>query len=503
MECVPFSSPIQRVVVVGASSAGLLAALTLKHFFPQLHITLIHSPNHAPIGVGESTTAWLPQFLHDHLKIDRAEFYRAVCPIWKLGIRFEWGQPGEHFFNYTFDRQFGYDRSDLKHPVGSYVLHDMHDASRFSVLMNKQHAPLWVEDNHEIRVVSDGFGYHLGIQELTQFFFQKLRNWGVEIRPLEVLGADVDGQGNIQRLHCEDDVDIEADLFVDATGFQSKLLGQHLQEPFKSYGDRLFCDSAIVGSVPRHQIPIFPFTTATTMNAGWRWRIDLKDRISFGYVYSSAFCSEAEATQEFLQSAPDSIKDLRKITFRSGRHQNFWVNNVIAVGNASGFVEPLESTGQHMIAETLWRVVLDLQDSQLAPSSALIATTNRYIAGLWDEICDFLTLHFKFNHKVATPFWQHCHEKTHLGNIQPLVDLYQDSGICRALQTLIPPASIFEADGYLTLLCGQNLPVKYLPRLSDADRLDWQTYRQRIHRELQHSMTPNQGLDVLDKYVFT
>jgi tryptophan 7-halogenase len=90
-------SPIQRIAVIGASSAGLLAALTLKQFFPQLQVTILYSSDHSPIGVGESTTAWLPQFLHDRLKIDRAEFYQAVCPIWKLGIRFEWGQPGEHF----------------------------------------------------------------------------------------------------------------------------------------------------------------------------------------------------------------------------------------------------------------------------------------------------------------------------------------------------------------------------------------------------------------------
>ncbi len=492
-------SPIKHIAVVGASSAGLLSALTLKKFFPQLQVTVIYSSNRTPIGVGESTTAWIPQFLHDILKIDRVEFYKAVCPIWKLGIRFEWGQPGEYFFNYTFDRQFSYDSANLRYPIGSYALHDMNEASRFSVLMNKQHAPIWISDNNQIHIVPDGYGYHLGIQELTDFLFKKSKDLGVNFYDLEVLEAQRDASGNIQKLRCTDGKIIEADLFIDATGFQSKLLGQTMQEPFKSFSDRLFCDSAIVG-VCLGQHAISPFTTATTMKSGWRWRIDLKDRISFGYVYSSSFCEEEDARQEFLQSVPPSTQGLRKISFRSGRYQRFWVNNVIALGNASGFVEPLESTGQHMIAEMLWRVVLDLQDSQLSPSPLLISTTNRYIAGLWDEICDFLTLHFKFNDKLNSPFWEHCRQETNLGKIQELVDLYQDSGACHAIQTLTPPASIFEVDGYLTLLKGQNLPVKHLSVLSDSDRADWQSYRQRIRQELQGSVEPRTGLEIIERY---
>lgn len=494
-------SPIKHIAVVGASSAGLLSALTLKQFFPQLKVSVLHSSNHPPIGVGESTTAWLPQFLHDTLKIDRTEFCRAVCPIWKLGIRFEWGQPGDYFFNYTFDRQFGYDSAKLKKPMGSYALHDMHEASRFSVLMNKRHAPIWINSDNQINIVPEGYGYHLGIREFTDFLIKKSKDLGVEFYELEVLDAKLDHSGNIKELNCTGGTTVEADLFVDATGFQSKLLGKTMQEPFKSFSDRLFCDSAIVGSSPCGQA-VFPFTTATTMQSGWRWRIDLKDRISFGYVYSSSFCSDEDAKQEFLQSVPKITQSLGKITFRSGRYQRFWVNNVIAVGNASGFVEPLESTGQHMIAETLWRVILDLQDSQLSPSPLLISTTNRYIARLWDEICDFLTLHFKFNYKLNSPFWEHCHQNTDLGNIQELVKLYQDSGVCRAIQTLIPPASIFEADGYLTLLSGQGLTVKNQPILSDADKTDWQIYRQHIRQDLQGSVSPQTGLEIIERYGF-
>ncbi|NET73647.1 MAG: tryptophan 7-halogenase [Sphaerospermopsis sp. SIO1G2] len=492
--------PIKKVVILGKSSAGLLSAVTLKHFFPQLQILLLHSHKYAPIGVGESTTAWFTQFLHEYLNISHQEFYQAIWPVWKLGIKFEWGVPEISHFNYTFDQPFRYDSQDLSKTPGFYCMYDMQQASRYSILMDKLHAPLLDNGQGNIKILTDGFGYHIDIDKLINYLSQKAISMGVQIQQMEVLDAELDQVGNIKLLHCEQDVKVAANLFIDCSGFKSQLLNGVYQEKFIPYNHRLFCDSAIVGSCQRQTNPIHPFTTATTMKSGWRWRIDLKDKISFGYVYSSSFCSQDTAIQEYLQLTPNTTDNLRKISFKSGRYQKFWVNNVIAIGNASGFVEPLESTGQHMILETLWRVVLALQDSELSPSGKLIDATNDYIGDLWDEICDFLTLHFKFNRKLHTPFWQHCHNETDLGNLQNLVDLYQDSGVCRAISHLIPKSSIFEIDGYLTLLCGQKLPVKSLQPLLENNKLEWMNYRQSIQKSVLTSLNPHQAFQILEKF---
>ena len=495
------TAPIQKVVVLGASSAGLLAAVTLKRFFPQLEVLLLYTEKYAPIGVGESTTAWVPQFLHDHLQISRAEFFQAVCPVWKLGIRFEWGDPARSHFNYTFDRQFAYDVKGLSRSPGYYCMHDMAQASRFSILMDKGHAPLWRDLQGQIQAVIDGFGYHIDIDEFLNFLWQKAQALGVATQMIEVLGAERDDQGNVRHLQCANGVRIAADLFIDASGFQSKLLGGVLAEPFVPFSDRLFCDTAVISTETR-ATPILPYTTVTTMNAGWRWRIDLKDRISYGYVFSSQFCDRDQAVQEFLAATPGAHDQVKFIPFKSGRYQNFWVNNVIAIGNAAGFVEPLESTGQHMIAETLWQVVLTLMDSHLTPNPTVTSTVNTYIAHLWQEIRDFLALHFKFNRQRQTPFWQHCQAETLLGQAQTLVDLYQTTGVCRAMAHVVPSSSLFEVDGYLTLLCGQNLPIADLPALTVSQQKEWQQYRQVLYQEVKQSLMPQQAIEFL-KDIYT
>lgn len=492
------NSPIQKVVVLGASSAGLLATIALKHYFPQLQISLVYSPKHSPIGVGESTTAWVPQFLHHCLKIPRREFYKAVQPVWKLGIRFEWGQPHIPHFNYTFDPQFAYDTQKLSRTPGFYSLHQMQNASRFSILMDKGHAPFWVnQKQRQVQLIQNGFGYHFGLPELHHYLWSKVQGLDVELFPLEVLGAHRNKQGDITSLICEEDKLIDGDLFIDCSGFQSQLLKKVLDEPFISYGDRLFCDSAVVGHWQRQE-SINPFTTVTTMKSGWRWRIDLRDRVSFGYVFSSQFCSAEEAIKELQIAVPNLDTALKTISFQSGRFQRFWVHNVIAIGNAAGFVEPLESTGQHMIAESIWRVILALIDSNLSPSRQLVSITNQYMAILWDEICDFLSLHFKFNHKISSPFWDYCHVNSNLGTLQNLVDLYQQHGVCRALSHYVSPSSLFEIEGYLSLICGQKINVHGLVPLTSSELEEWKQYRQQLIESITSSISVRKAFELFD-----
>ncbi len=149
-----------------------------------------------------------------------------------------------------------------------------------------------------------------------------------------------------RRLRLESGRRETADLYLDASGFASVLLGKALGEPFVSYDKTLFCDRAVVGGWDRkdpEDMVIKPYTTCETMNCGWCWQIEHENRINRGYVYSSGFISDEEAEKEFRMKNP-KVGPTRIVRFVSGRYRNVWVKNVVAVGNAGGFVEPLEAT---------------------------------------------------------------------------------------------------------------------------------------------------------------
>jgi tryptophan halogenase len=266
-----------------------------------------------------------------------------------------------------------------------------------------------------------------------------------------------------------------------------------LGEPFESFSDSLFCDRAIVGQWPRSDT-ILPYTTAETMDHGWCWRIDFPDHVTRGYVYSSRFCTDDDATREFQRKNPAVRINPRVIPFRSGRYENFWVHNVVALGNSSGFVEPLEATALHVLVEQARLVcrVLSESDRRINPSLRLAA--NRRFRLLWDEVRDFLAIHYRFNRKLDTPFWQHCREHTNLGGAQPFVEMYQQAGPSTMCATVMPGGHIFGYDGFMALLVGQRVPTLYRTELSDDDLQRWKLYRDEIQRSISRAIPVREAL---------
>ena len=194
---------------------------------------------------------------------------------------------------------------------------------------------------------------------------------------------------------------------MDSTGFRSLLLGQTLDEPFVSFKPSLFCDRAVVGEWDRGPAePIYPYTTAETMNAGWCWQIEHVHRVARGYVYSSDFVTDDLAEHEFRRKNP-RVKATRLVRFVSGRRRYAWVKNVVAVGNASGFVEPLEATSLLVISHEAKMLTEILLETKLDPAPAAQVYSIKSAVS-WDAIRDFLSVHYRFNTRLDTPFWRAC-----------------------------------------------------------------------------------------------
>ncbi|MFP6613560.1 MAG: tryptophan halogenase family protein [Pirellulales bacterium] len=486
------SAEVQRVVILGGGSAGFLAALTFRLQLPQLHVHVVHSPDIPVIGVGESTTRAVPIFLHDMLGLDRAEFFREVQPSWKLGLRLEWGDPAQTHFNYPFDYCIGEKVKGLEKLAAFYCLDDMTDFSLFGALMDHGRSPCIIQ-NGQIKA-DNRTAYHIKNESFIDYLRLKSKQQGAELIEGSVVDVDRDESGDVTALKLSDGRVVEGDLFIDCSGFRSVLLDKTMGERYVNYGDTLFCDRAVIGSWVRDD-EILPFTTAETMNHGWCWRIEFRDVVTRGYVYSSKFCSDDEAMREMKEKNPALGDDLSVIKFRCGRYENFWVNNVAAVGNASGFVEPLEATALHLIIEQIRFVVQSLCDSDCRVAPAMREVENERFRRIWDDTRDFLAVHYRFNRMLDTPFWQHCREHTDLGGAQRLVDYYRDAGPSGLNNIVMEPRSIFGYVGYITMLVGQRVATNVRRQLTDRERKAWEAYRNVVKHNVTLAVPMREALE--------
>ena len=479
-------------MVLGGGSAGFLAALSFKAMFPGMAVTVLHSSGIPVIGVGESTTRALPAYLHGPLALDRKSFYDAVRPIWKVGQRLDWGAKDRSHFNYPFDAFLTNKRPELRQANLYYCLHDMSDSGLCYSQMDQMRSPVFV-DQHGRVSIRERFGYHIENKRFLDFLEKTAAARGIAIVDGQVQKVDQDEDGHVAALELKGGGAMSADIYVDCSGFRSVLLKETMGEKYVSFKDSLFCDSAAVGSW-RRDSPIIPYTKANTMEAGWCWNIEFTEHITRGYVFASEFISDEEAIRELKQKNPKLGDDIRIIRFPSGRYENFWVKNVIAIGNSSGFVEPLEATALQLIVEQLRFVLKALQDSDGDPSPTMREFENYRFRARWDDVRDFLAIHYRFNEHSDSAFWRFARENTYLGGAEEFIDYYVNAGPSLLSLGMIGDRSIFGFDGYMNMLLGQKVPTRRPPHLTDSDLAGWKLHQADVRARAASALTAEQAL---------
>ncbi|GAA2906158.1 hypothetical protein GCM10010517_72350 [Streptosporangium fragile] len=455
-------SAIRSVGVIGGGTAGYLTALALRAKRPWLDVTLVESSGIPIIGVGEATTPSMLPFLHHYLGIDPADLYEKVLPTWKLGIRFDWGPHPEGFMA-PFD--WG---SNSVGVLGSLATQgDINAFTLQSLFMKADRAPVFpLEGGRHLSLMKQmPFAYHLDNQRFVRYLTDLAAARGIRHVDATVAEVVLGGDDWVDCLRTPDGRELRFDLYVDCTGFRSLLLEKTLGSRFVSYAASLATDTAVTGVVP-HGGHIKPYTTATTMDAGWCWNIPTREADHVGYVHSSRFLSLEEATEELRRRYP-GVDTFRPVRFRVGRHEEAWRGNVVAIGNSYAFVEPLESSGLMMITLGILSLVSTLPASWADPVPR--ALVNRALSKKWDEIRWFLSIHYRFNTRRDTPFWREMHTGADVSGLEPLLEVFRagaplrfrDSVVRGFLESTAP--TFYGLEGVDCLLLGQGYPARLLP----------------------------------------
>ncbi len=403
----------KRILVVGGGSAGWTAAAYLNATLnaggpPRAEVHLVESPNIPRIGVGEAT---IPNIRHTlaAIGIDETDFLRTVDGTFKQSIRFvNWVDEKPTFYHHPFSR----------YGAGVYDAGQRWLMSDRSVpFVNTVSAqPVLAEMGLAPRTLANGnaglpldYAFHLDAQRFAQLLADFSTERGVRHHLDNIVGATRRANGDIAAVNTASGARLEADLFVDATGFAALLIGKTLGVGFADCSEWLLCDRAVTMNVPYDQhFPgrVRPCTTATALSAGWVWDIPLQTRRSLGYVYSSAFLGDEDAERELraFEGAHAQSLPSRIVRFQVGRRERQWAANCVAVGLAGGFIEPLESTGLYLaqLASALLAEHFPHR-GELAP---LAFRFNRIMANRFHEILDFINMHYHLTRRRDTAFWR-------------------------------------------------------------------------------------------------
>lgn len=448
---------VTRVGILGGGTAGYLTALALRRKVPGVAVTLIESSGIPVIGVGEATTPLMPQFLHADLGLDIHELFREVRPTFKLGIRFLWGRPGDGDFNYPFGPV---------HALEPFVYEgDIRSCSLQSLLMTAGAVPVYEAGGGGwTNRLGTAAAYHLDNERFVAWLQRRAVAAGVERIDAAVESVERSDDGaEVRALVTDDGRRLAYDLYIDATGFRSLLLEQALGSRWIGFDTSLWTDRAVVADVP-HGGRFHPYTTAETMSCGWCWNIPQMEGSHRGYVFASAFQSPEEAEAAMRRSNP-GMGPARLVRFRAGRHEHFWKGNVVALGNSYGFVEPLESTALHMLIREIGLLVQAFplrRDERGLPGQL-----SRKVGAWWDYLRWFLSIHYRYNRRLDTPFWRACGAEVDVSQHEELLAAFRERGPLSydpaARAAFDYPDPLWGPEGIDALLLGQHVPAR-LPR---------------------------------------
>lgn len=458
---------IDRVLVVGGGTAGWMTAAFLSQAVGErVRVQLIESDEISTVGVGEATIPPLCNF-NKALGFDEDEFIKATQATFKLGIEFrDWGAIGDRYIH-----GFG----TMGHSTGVVDFHHywlrmrkaghVDDIENYSINLlacekNKFMRATAEYENSPLKDIAHAFHFDAGLY--AKYLRTYAEAHGVQRIEGKITSVQQDpGSGHVVSVTMADGTTHGADLFVDCSGFRGLLIEQTLEVGYEDWSHWLPCDRAL--AVPCASVsPTTPYTRSTARAAGWQWRIPLQSRIGNGHVYCSSYMSEDEAAAVLMANLDgEALSDPRPLRFVTGRRKRFWDRNVVAIGLAGGFMEPLESTSIHLIQKAVARLVALFPDQGFCQPD--IDEFNRQSIIEYEQIRDFIILHYHATARDDSEFWRACGAMEIPDSLRRKIDLFRGNGrIFRDNSELFAEASWFQ------VMYGQGIHPRAYHPLADV-----------------------------------
>lgn len=417
--------PINTIYVVGGGSAGSIAACTIKKFFPEKDVRILEGRNIPVIGVGESTLGPINGWLN-LMGIEDKDWMKECDASYKLSIRFEnFLQKGDGGFHYPFGKTNYFKEKSLAGLNDWYFKKFMYPETPNSDYADCVFPAMALVNQNKITDKNIFPDWNFKSDVAYHFDAIKFGNWLKENYFKKIGGRIL--QENIRKVHKNDDGSIkcleldtgnllEADLWIDCTGFKSMLLGGALSEPFESYEDILPNNSAWATRIPYFdkETELKPYTNCTAYNHGWIWDIPLWSRKGTGYVFSDKYVTDEEALREFknylivnnptMTTKVFESLEFKKLKMRIGIHKRLWVKNVCAIGLSGGFIEPLESNGLLTVHEWLTHLIEILKKPIVNEFAK--ATFNMTCRRMFRGFAEFVALHYALSNRTDTQYWK-------------------------------------------------------------------------------------------------
>ncbi|MES1156771.1 MAG: tryptophan halogenase family protein [Alphaproteobacteria bacterium] len=459
------------IVIVGGGTAGWMTGAALAGALgPRAaRVRLVESDEIATVGVGEATLPQIRDF-NDYVGILEPEMMSASNASFKLGIEFvDWGFKGSSYIH-----PFGV-HGDM---IGGAAFHqhwsraqlndrayNIEDFCYAIVAARKNKFDFPATDQKAVNSTYS-YAYHFDAFLYAQYLRKFAEARGLERTQGKIVKVNLNAEtGDIASVYLDSGETISGDLFIDCSGFRALLIGEALKGPYEDWTKWLPCDRAL--AVPCERAGAFtPYTRSTAREAGWQWRIPLQHRTGNGYVYSSNFIKDDKAAQTLLKTLDGkALADPRPIRFTAGRRTASWTKNCVAVGLASGFLEPLESTSIYLVQVAIINLIKLFPRANIEP--ALRDEFNRLVDMEYDRVRDFLILHYYLNTRTDSELWKYCRAMDVPDTLKQKIAQFKHRGYIEKYKDgLFSPAS------WLSVLVGQGLRPQHYDPLVDNTTLD-------------------------------